>query len=129
MYKLLTVATLFVGISIESWPLIAFGTVLFLGVFRVNQWVASQTGIQRNDERTRQLVRKAAIRALFGLLGVSFLLYLGGEALAAWDTVPETLATLSKQGEIVAVWTAAATIASSLVHKVGDQLRRRRLEG
>ncbi|WEL18344.1 hypothetical protein SVXHr_2189 [Halorhabdus sp. SVX81] len=126
---LIDTAAMYVGVSTESWPLIGFAIVLFLGFFPVSGWLASQAGIREPDERTRQLIRTAATRALFGLFAVAFTLYLGGVAVTAWGTIPEPLGTLSEQAEVVAVWTAAATIASSLVHKVGDQLRRRRLEG
>ncbi|CCQ34217.1 hypothetical protein HLRTI_000665 [Halorhabdus tiamatea SARL4B] len=126
---LIDVAAMYVGVSTASWPLIGLAIVLFLGFFPVSRWLASKTEIQQNDERTRQLIRTAATRALFGLFAVAFILYLGGVAVTAWGSIPEPLATLTEQAEIVAVWTAAATIASSLIHKAGDQLHRRRLEG
>jgi len=103
--------------------------VLFLGFFPVSRWLAARAGIRQNDERTRQLIRTAAYRALFGLFIVAFALYLGGVAWSAAGTMSDMVQTVTEQGEIVAIWTAGATILSSLVHKLGDQRRRRHLEG
>ena len=127
-YLLVVIGALNVGMQFESAPVIALGGVLFVGFFPASRWLADRLGIYENDERTQELIRTAASRALYALFAVGFAAYVLGAIFEARGGVTEPLSTVLRQGEVVLVWTAAAAIGSSVLHKGWNLLRARRLE-
>ena len=128
VHMLVTVLTLNLGLARGSAPLIAGGAVLFVAFFPVSRTLADRVGHTPIDERTREITRTAASRAVMLLFGAALAVFLLGSALEATGGLAGVAATAYAQARVVVVWAAVAICVSSVAHGTRAWVRRRGVE-
>lgn len=128
VHMLVAVVTLNLGLTRESAPILASGAVLLVAFFPVSRLLADRVGHTRSDERTRELTRTAASRAVILLFGASLTAFLLGALLEATGGLDGVGRTLYAQARVVVMWAAVAICVSSVAHGTRAWVRRRGVE-